>query len=179
MPITMPKLEEGRVYHREEVADYIAEQSGTSDFVVMDLHFPIRLDNFEHDPSCWRDGEEILLQYRVFPMDDFRLQICLLVETYRQHRAEWQRVEVIVKLLQAGASFFPVILQQNDPKLRIVEGYHRAAALFSLSSCCLPAFLAGYRDWFTNDELKSDLNSEDKSVQASRKNDIEATKDSE
>ena len=161
MAVTMPKLEEGRVYHREEVADYIAAQDGSSDFDVMAIHFPWSLDGFQHNPSGCRDGKEILLQYRVFLMEDLIPQVWSLIETYRQHEAEWQRVEAIVRLLEDGAPFFPVMLQQNDPQRRIVEGNHRAAAMRWHGGDCLPAFLAGYRNWFTEDELIPGFDGED------------------
>ena len=153
MAVRSPKLEEGRVYHREEVVEYIGDQSGTSDFDVMKSHFPRSLDCWEADPRAWRDGEEILLQYRVFPMEDFKEQMRSLEKTYMQHDSERQRVDAIVETLQSGKPLFPVLMQRDDPQRRISEGYHRAVALWWLESACLPAFLAGYRNWFTEDEL--------------------------
>lgn len=142
MAVKFPELEEGRVYHRKEVAEYIGDQRGSSDFDVMKAHFPRSLDNFEYDPKAWRDGEEILIQYRVFQMKDFKERMWSLADTYRKHDSEWQRVDAIVKTLQSGKPLFPVLMQQNDTQRRICEGHHRAVALLWLESYCLPAFLA-------------------------------------
>ncbi len=119
MVVRFPKLEEGRIYHREEVIEYIADQSGTSDFDVMKLHFPRSLDRWEADLNAWRDGEEILLQYHVFLMEDFKEWMWSLAETYTQSDSERQRVDAIVETLQSGKPLFPVLMQQNDPQRRI------------------------------------------------------------
>ncbi len=170
MTVIMPRLEEGRVYHRQEVEDYIGWQTGTSNFDVMKAHFPRSLDTFEHNQRGWRNGEEILLQYRVFTVEDaLKAQIQSLVQLFMQHEAEWKRVDVISEMLQRGNTVYPVLMQQDDPQRRIIEGNHRAAALYTLECSCLPAFLAGYRNWFSEDELAPGFNVEDQIVLASLK----------
>lgn len=167
MRLNMPKLEEGRVYRRAEVESYIGLQTGTSDFDVVDLHFPRHLETWQHDGRGWRDGEEMLLQYQVFPMAEFKPQLWELADTFSRHEEHQGRVEAIVEVLTSGKPVFPVFLQQNDPQRRIIEGMHRAVALFHLGSPCLPAFLTGYLNWFTLDGALPEFEREDEIVPAS------------
>jgi hypothetical protein len=150
----MPKLEEERVYHREEVAEYIGTQSGTSDFTVAELHFPRNLQTWEHDGTAWRDREEVFLQYKVFAIEGFKEQISALETDYMKKSGERERVRFIVETLEKGNPFFPVLIQKNDHRRRIIEGHHRSIALLWLESNFLPAFLLGYKNWFTEDELR-------------------------
>ena len=66
-----------------------------------------------------------------------------------------------MNILLDGRPFYPVFLQQNDPRRRIIEGMHRAVALLQLESPCLPAFLTGYRNWFSPDDLMPGFDKED------------------
>ena len=61
MPLNMPKLDEGRIYSQTEVENYIGTQDGTSDFDVVELHFPRNIQTWEHVGRGWRDGEKMLL----------------------------------------------------------------------------------------------------------------------
>jgi hypothetical protein len=158
MMITMPKLEEGRLYHREEVGDYLGFQTGSSNFDVAALRFPKNLLTWEDDPLAWRNGEEILLQYQVFPMDALKSQVRSLDATFWELEAERKRVEAIIEILHNGEPLFPVLMQQNDPQRRVIEGMHRSVALLRLESPCLPAFLMGYRAWFTEPEQPLNTN---------------------
>jgi GNAT superfamily N-acetyltransferase len=164
MPINMPQLEEGRIYKRSEVESYIGTQTGTSDFDVMALHFPRNLDTWEHDGRGWRDGEEIVLQYRVFPMAELKPQIWLFEESFRQQENHRQRVERIVEVLLGGNPVYPVFMQENDPQRRIIEGMHRSVALMQIESHCIPAFLAGYLNWFAPDGTIDGFEQEDEIV---------------
>jgi GNAT superfamily N-acetyltransferase len=168
MSVMIPELEEGRVYHAEEVAKYIGTQSGTSDFVVAGLHFPKNLKTWEHDCTAWRDREEILLQYKVFAIEEFKLQFWERAECMKRS-GEWERVERIVEILEKGDPLFPVLMQKNDPQHRIIEGHHRSIALLWLGSNCLPAFLLGYKNWFMEDELMPGFEREDEIVQGTIK----------
>jgi GNAT superfamily N-acetyltransferase len=168
--IMMPKLEEERVYHRDEVAAYIGTQEGSSDYTIAELRFPRNLKTWEPDVTAWRDGEEILLQYTVFPMEDFKEQLGpRLAECWERKNDEWNRVERIVEILENGNPFFPVLMQKNDRERRIVEGHHRSMALLSLESDCLPAFLLGYRNWFIEDELLPAFKQEDEIAPGTKK----------
>lgn len=149
--LNMPRLEEGRIYRRAEVENYVGTQTDTSDFGVVDLHFPRNLETWQHEGRAWRDGEEMLLQYHVYPMAEFKPQLWELADTFSRHEGEQSRVEAIVDILTRGEPVYPVLMQQNDPQRRIIEGMHRAVALFHLGSPCIPAFLTGYRNWFTPD----------------------------
>jgi predicted GNAT family acetyltransferase len=164
MPIHMPLLDEGRIYRRSEVERYIGTQTGTSDYDVMALHFPRSLETWEHDGRGWRDGEEIVLQYRVFPMADLKPQIGQLEEALRQREDHRRRIDKIVELLLRGSQVFPVFMQENDPQRRIIEGMHRAIALVQIESHCIPAFLAGYRNWFAPDGIIDGFKREDEIV---------------
>ena len=161
MPIQMPKLDEGRVYRRAEVEQYLGKQDGTSDYDVAALHFPRNLQTWEHDFRGWRDAEEMLLQYRVYPMADFEEQFRELEEAFTPHADHRRRIQAIVEVLLDGKPFYPVLLQQNDPRRRIIEGMHRAVALLQLESPCLPAFLTGYRNWFAPDDRMPGFDKED------------------
>jgi ribosomal protein S18 acetylase RimI-like enzyme len=153
MSLRMPKLEEGRVYRKEEVAEYIGLQDGSSDYNVAVIHFPRNLKTWEHDFRGWRAEEEVLLQYQVYPLADFEDQLRDLEEGFNKDEKHRRRVQAIADILLQGQPVFPVFMQQNDPQRRIIEGMHRAVALKQLESPCLPAFLTGYRNWFTPDEL--------------------------
>jgi GNAT superfamily N-acetyltransferase len=158
----MPKLEEGRVYRRAEVEQYLGEQDGTSDFIIVaTLPFPRHLDTWQTDVRGWRPDEEILLQYRVYPVADFGGQLREREATFHAHEEHRRRVQAIVELLLAGSPVYPVILQENDPQRRIIEGRHRGVALWQLESPYLPAFLTGYRNWFTPDEPAPGFDKED------------------
>jgi GNAT superfamily N-acetyltransferase len=157
----MPRLDEGRVYHRAEVEQYIGKQDGTSDYDVAAIHFPRNLQTWVHDFRGWRDGEEMLLQYQVYPMAEFKEQLGGLEKAFDRHDEHHNRVQAIVEALLGGERFYPVFIQQNDSQRRIIEGMHRAVALVQLESFCLPAFLTGYRNWFTPDELMPGFDKED------------------
>lgn len=153
MMIQVPKLEENRIYHEYEVSQYIGTQSGSSNFKIASLRFPKDFQNDppEHDGEAWKDGEEILLQYKIFAFANFKEQIKSLESDYLKKSEHSQRVECIVNLLKNGNVFFPVLIHKNDPKCRIDEGHHRSIALLWLESDLLPAFLMGYEDWFKKD----------------------------
>jgi len=161
MTLNMPWLEEGRIYQQSEVEDYIGFQTGTSDFVLVEQHFPRNLETWEHDGLGWRDGEEMLLRYLVYPMTEFMNQLWELADTFAMHEEHQKRVDKIIKHLTDGEWVFPVFLQQNDPQKRIIEGMHRAVALFHLESHCIPTFLSGYGNWFSPDAIQSDFECED------------------
>jgi len=150
MPIVLPLLEEGRIYHRAEVEQYIGKQGGSSDYDVMAIHFPRSLDGMDCDLEFYRPDEVVLLQYRVFPLSELASQIRGLELLFESHNAHRERVETIKRLLANGSAVYPLFIQQNDPKRRIVEGMHRAVAMLQLGSPCVPAFLTGYRDWFAD-----------------------------
>ena len=157
MTIQMPLLEEGRIYRRSDVTSYIGTQTGTSDFDVMALHFPRNLVTWEHDGRGWRDGEEVVLQYQVFPMAALKEQIWQLEESFCKRDDHRKRIEEIVESLLGGSPVYPVLMQENDPQRRIIEGMHRAVALMQIESHCIPAFLAGYRNWFAPDGIGRSL----------------------
>jgi ribosomal protein S18 acetylase RimI-like enzyme len=169
MTVRMPKLEEGKVYHREEVAPYIGTQSDRSDFDVAALHFPRNLRTWEADVLAWRDREEILLQYMVFDLTEFKEQIRAIETDYMKREDHRERVEAIVEKLMQGNPFYPVLMQQNDLQRRIIEGQHRSIALLRLESECLPTFLMGYGNWFTEKELLRGFDREDEIILASLK----------
>ncbi len=164
--IAMPKLEEGRLYHREEVGDHLGFQTGSSNFDIAALHFPRNLDTWDFDFYARQKGAEILLRYRVFSMDALKPQLRSLEATFWEHETERKRVETIIAILQNGGPVLPVLMQQNDPKRRVIEGMHRSVALLQLESYCLPAFLMGYRNWFADDEPLSDFEEEDEIASA-------------
>lgn len=164
MTIQMPLLEEGRIYRRSDVTSYIGTQTGTSDFDVMALHFPRNLVTWEHDGRGWRDGEEVVLQYQVFPMAALKEQIWQLEESFCQRDDHRKRIDEIVEYLLSGSPVYPVLMQENDPQRRIIEGMHRAVALMQIESHCIPAFLAGYRNWFAPDGIIDRFEREDEIV---------------
>jgi GNAT superfamily N-acetyltransferase len=167
MSIHMPNLEEGRIYRRVEVEAYIGNQTGTSDYDVAAAHFPRNLQTWETDFRGWRDGEEMVLQYQIFPLSVFKKKLWELESTFARHDEHQKRVEVIVKCLRRGEPVYPVFLQENDLERRIIEGNHRAVALLQLESHCLPAFLTGYRNWFEPSGPHDGFDREDEIVCAS------------
>lgn len=144
----MPQLEVGRVYRRTEVEDYIGYQDGTSDFDIVGLHFPKCVDTWQSGRGGWRNGQEMLVQYKVFSTAELRPQIQDLADVFAHLTEEQRRVELIIERLLNGESAFPVFMQQNDPQRRITEGKHRSVALMQLNSEFVPTFLTGYQDWF-------------------------------
>jgi ribosomal protein S18 acetylase RimI-like enzyme len=94
-------------------------------------------------------------------MAGFETQVRELEATFNSHEEHRRRVQAIVEILLDGRPFYPVFLQQNDPRRRIIEGMHRAVALLQLESPCLPAFLTGYRNWFAPEELMPGFDRED------------------
>jgi GNAT superfamily N-acetyltransferase len=167
MRISVPKLEDGRIYGRTEVEQYIGTQSGTSDFDVMASHFPRNLQTWEHNPRGWRPDEEILLQYQVLPISVFEGQLLKLDEEFSRNEDHRKRVEAIVSCLLDGARVYPVFLQENDFERRIIEGMHRSVALHRLNSRCLPAFLTGYQNWFVPDGTMAGFEQEDEIIRTS------------
>jgi GNAT superfamily N-acetyltransferase len=161
MQIQMPTLKDGRVYCRAEVEQYLCKQAGTGDYDVEALAFPRNLETWQTDLMAFRHGEEMLLQYRVFPIADFESQIQDLADVFTHRADHTQRIHTIVEILSDGRPFYPVFLQQNDPQRRIIEGMHRAVAVLRLACPCLPAFLTGYRNWFTPDEPMAGFDKED------------------
>lgn len=152
MPLNMPKLDEGRIYRRAEVESYIGMQDGTSDFDVVNAHFPRSLETWHADCLGWRDDEEMLLQYHVYPLVKFKQQIVELANTFDQFEDHRNRIDAVVETFLRGELVYPVFLQQNDPQQRIIEGMHRSVALLQLGCPCLPVFLTGYGNWFMPDQ---------------------------
>jgi hypothetical protein len=152
MQLNMPKLDEGRIYRRAEVESYIGKQDGTSDFDVVKAYFPRSLETWHTDGRGWRDGEEMLLQYGVYPLAGFNHQILELADTFGQFDEHRKGIEIIVEAFLRGDLVYPVFLQQNDPQQRIIEGMHRSVALWQLGCPCLPVFLTGYGNWFTPEQ---------------------------
>ena len=148
MALTLPNLQPGRVYRRCEIEQFVGHQHGTSDFDIANAQFPRDLTTWEADLQLWRAGDEVLVQYQVFPIDRFKRLILELESTFNQHHDHLQRVAAIKQVILKGDVVFPVFLQQNDSQHRLIEGMHRAVALFRLGSPALPAFLTGYSDWF-------------------------------
>ncbi len=157
-----PSLTPGHVYNREEVRPYVGDQQGTSDWDVAFSHFPRDLRTWDDDLSGWRDKEPYLVQYAVYPLEDFAEQITDLQQAFlecpdaKRREEEHSRIRRIVGLLRQGEVVYPVFLQRNDHSKRIIEGMHRAIALMQLRSPWLPAFLMGYRDWFEDGLPESD-----------------------
>ena len=85
MPIQTPRLEEGRVYRRAEVEQYLGKQDGTSEYDVAAIHFPRNLETWQTDLMAWRNSEEMLLQYQIYPMADFEEQLRELEEVFTRH----------------------------------------------------------------------------------------------
>jgi hypothetical protein len=154
MELSLPRLETGRVYHRNEVDPYISYQTGASNFDIVYLQFPRFLETWDSDLWQCRNGEEMLLQYQLFDMDGLEQAIKKLEAIFDSHEEHRRRVENIGQVLSTGAPVFPAFMQQNDPQYRIIEGMRRAVALLRLGSRTLPTFLMGYSDWF--DGIKSD-----------------------
>jgi hypothetical protein len=159
--LNMPKLGEGQIYRRAEVERYIGTQDGTSDFDVAKAHFPRSLESWHTDCRGWRDDDEMLLQYQVYPLARFKQQIVGLAKTFEQFDEHRNRIEAVVEIFKRGDLVYPVFLQQNDPQQRIIEGMHRSVALLQLECPCLPAFLTGYGNWFTPDQPLASFDRED------------------
>ncbi len=153
----LPNLEEGRIYRRDEVSEYIGEQTGSCDYNVFKSGFPIDIETRKDDHKRYRGDKEILLQYTVLPMSTLVQQIRKNEKTYSQDSNETRRIEhldrieKIQELLIKGDPVFPVFIQMDDPQHDIREGTHRSIALLRLNSPVVPAFLAGYPDWFEAD----------------------------
>jgi len=160
--LQMPVLEEGRIYSRDEVKDYICvDNEGSNDFNLMFAHFPRNLNTFEFDLEQYRRDEAAFLQYQVFSLGNFAGQIQEIqvafdkLDALRQQGKELRRpemdrdrVRLIIEKLQRREMIYPVFIQKNDPQRRIIEGMHRIVALWQLGSPHFPAYLVGYRDWF-------------------------------
>ena len=110
----------------------------------------------------------MVLQYQVFPLAEFSQQIEEFESLYAGIDAERKRIEAIVELYRNGAMTYPVFLQQNDPKRRIIEGTHRSVALRRCGSLYLPTFVAGYRNWFFPDLPANGFEREDEITTASK-----------
>jgi hypothetical protein len=121
MNIKLPPLEEHRLYQKEEIAQYAGSQKGTNNLDVAKSWFPFNLDTWEPDLIEWRDNEKIFYEYKKFSFNDllkitnFKRELEDRALLYLQQADEKKRVDDIVDELSKGATFFPVLMQQNDP----------------------------------------------------------------
>jgi hypothetical protein len=156
LSIKMPALQDGRVYRHDdpEIADCIGQQDGATanDYFIFAQRFPIDPETRRYDGLHSRtpSGEWPVLQYRVHPMSDFEEQIAELDCLFSAREAHRRRVQIIVDILRAGKTFFPVLIHQNDSAREIMEGNHRSVALRQLGSPCIAAFHVGYANWFVS-----------------------------
>jgi hypothetical protein len=162
--LKMPSLEPGRIYQAEDLVDHLyVDGDGTSDYNLTSQQFPFKKSagRLVHDALSSRPNEAMVVRYQVLALSDFNTQLRDLEQLFergdaqrdagtviRRREKECDRVQIIADKLLRGEVIYPVFIQQNDPYRRIIEGNHRAVALYRLGWNQLPVLFAGYADWF-------------------------------
>lgn len=144
MILRLPDLRPGVTYTFQEVEPFVA----ADDLRLVNVGFPKHLEEWpSEDILGYRPNEPVLLEYHVLPIQVLEQTILEWHKLFDESQDHKGRVAEIANRLQGGEMALPVFVQKNDPHKRIVEGFHRAVAMWLLNSAEVPVLYTKYADW--------------------------------